>query len=311
MEAALTAWFGQHDEGHIYIQSREALLELPRRERGLLVDQDEVRSPPGMDRQLDLLQRAHEVRLPVVPARETADRIHQLQLIVKDQDVHGSELRNPCAIPGCNADRHLQGTQLPKPVAATPIFVGASIPSAGRGLWSAAPNTVQGRPPLEPISFVAASSALRGVASAMTHPALIHGVRVHITRQPKEVLATWPVELPLQPGSRMRPCRPGSGASRRVACWPFSNPERPLNRRYARMDAPALPPSSMHSVLLNTCRTGAFSVPRSSSADRAYRNSLPKEGRYLRSHPDRSDLLRRQSARQHARGASPSRRRSA
>ena len=144
----------------------------------------------------------------------------------------------------------------------------------------------------------------------MTHPALIHGVRVHITRQPKEVLATWPVELPLQPGSRMRRCRPGSGALRRVACWPFSNPERPLNRRYARMDAPALPPSSMHSVLLNTCRTGAFSVPRSSSADRAYRNSLPKEGRYLRSHPDRSDLLRRQSARQHARGASASRRRS-
>src|SRR5439155_3514486 len=50
---------------------------------------------------------------PVVPARETADLIRQLQLIVKDQDVHGSELRNPCAITGCNPDRYLQGTQLP------------------------------------------------------------------------------------------------------------------------------------------------------------------------------------------------------
>src|SRR5712692_468681 len=147
METALTAWFGQHDEGHIYIQSREALLELPCRERGLLIDQNEGRSPLGMDRQLELLQRAHEMRLPVVQARQTADRIRQLQLIVKDQDVHGSELRNPCAITGCNVDRHLQGTQLPKPVAATPILVGGSIPSAGRGLWSAAPNTVQGRPP--------------------------------------------------------------------------------------------------------------------------------------------------------------------
>ena len=75
IEAALTAGCGQHDEGHIYIQSREALPELPCRERGLLIDHDESRSPLGMDRQLELLQRAHEVRLPVVQARETADRI--------------------------------------------------------------------------------------------------------------------------------------------------------------------------------------------------------------------------------------------
>ena len=49
----------------------------------------------------------------------------------------GLELRNPYAITGCNANRHLHGTRLPKPVAATPILVGASIPSTGRGLWSA------------------------------------------------------------------------------------------------------------------------------------------------------------------------------
>src|SRR5438876_4583362 len=102
-----------------------------------MMNHEESRSPVGRDRQLELLQRAHEVRLPVVQARETADWIRQLQLIVEDQDVHGSELRNPCAITGCNPDLHLQGTQLPKPVVVAPILVGASIPSAGRRLWSA------------------------------------------------------------------------------------------------------------------------------------------------------------------------------
>ncbi|HEV8150099.1 MAG TPA: hypothetical protein VGP61_07955 [Gemmatimonadales bacterium] len=41
----------------------------------MLIDHDESRSPLGMDRQLELLQRAHKVRLPVVQARETADWI--------------------------------------------------------------------------------------------------------------------------------------------------------------------------------------------------------------------------------------------
>ena len=48
----------------------------------------------GMQGQLELLQRTHEVRPPAVQARDVADRVRQLELIVKDQDIHGFGLHH-------------------------------------------------------------------------------------------------------------------------------------------------------------------------------------------------------------------------